>query len=520
MPTTITKERADKSERMIWLERTLRGPVGRGLRLVLLILLMALTWYAYRTLFPPLPEADVVSLGPSKTELQIVDKSGGAYLLLPDGKLWIWGLPGGLFWAPNNCPELPSPHPKRVIKHADWLKISATAGHEAGIKPDGSVWEWGSSSVVSLRGDIGGLDGARQVSNQSIWRSVAPGDNMITGVREDGTLWCWNYWSHGPKQSPSPSTFSPPGDGATGGSPLPGTNFTMSQGQAHDAAWMRRYGGRGAPPSRGTNATPRIGPGQIGTNSDWLQVVSYKSLYLGLRKNGTIWAWGSLSGLSRIIGGGVPDYFPAPVQICAETNWIELTAAIVPLARNRQGELWQPLTQSPDPVAAGWVVGQLLATNVLAKGYSLVQGDRTNLFAIRADGSLWRTSRALRPFGRGAHAQPSSNWERVGKRQDWVWLSSGRTTGFGLTADHTLWVFGRDFGRAGNPDIVTRWRVFHERLREAIRPGMGGIYIPSRDIPIQWEPRPLIHMRGTNWQPLPPLPAISTRQGSEGGKAE
>ncbi len=464
----------------------------RSFRTALVLLLAVGIWYAYRFLFPPPPPADVVSLGLSKTELQVVNGPLGAYMLLPDGTLWRWGQPGPISWGPNNRPILSWAHPEKLTHNSDWLKISTDSGHNVGIKSDGSIWEWGMSTGSILWGNFVSLEEARRLSAPTGWRSVMPGINKVTGIREDGTLWCWKTGLVTPRPMP-PSTLAPV------------------------------YQNSGGTPSPGTNSPRQISLVQIGTNADWLQIVSYGPLSLGLRKNGTIWAWGSLPGSNRVIGRVLPDDFPAPVQICAETNWVELTAGIVPLARNRQGELWQPLAQSPEPTAAGWAIGQLLATNVLAKGYSVVQGDRMELFAIRADGSLWRTSQGLRPFRGTALAQPSAKWERVGKRQDWVRLSSGGTTAFGLTADHTLWVFGHDYGRADTPDIVTRWRGFHQRLRRLVTPNItpnrgGGLLLS--EIPMYWEPRPLIHMRGTNWQPLPPLPAISTQQGSEGGKAE
>ena len=490
---TVNQEQAGKSEQISSLKRILRRPDRRGLRLVLLILLMALCWYAYQTLFPPLPEVDLVSLGAIKTELQVVDQPPGAYLVLPDGTLWIWGQPGGIYWNPYNPTQFPRHHPEKLADDSGWRTISAFGRHNAGIKLDGSVWEWGSDAVSYSQGDIGGPEGAWDVSDPSGWRSVMPGDNMITGVQEDGTLWYWKQGLNSPRRKPPPNTVLLR-DKSTGLYSYP-------------------------------EITPKrhIGPGQMGTNNDWLQIVSYGPLNLGLRKQGTIWAWGSLSNSNRPRGSLLPEDFPTPIQICAETNWIELTAGVVPLARNRKGELWQPLTQSPDPGAAGWVVGQLLATNVLANGFSLVKLIRTELYLIRADGSLWHTSRTLRPLGGSARVQATTNWQRVGKRQDWVWLSSGGSTGFGLTADHILWFFGLDYGRVGNPDILARWRLFHERLIHLatpnIAPNRGG-GLQMSEIPTYWEPRPLLRMTGTNGLALPPLPAISSRQGSEGGKAE
>ena len=491
----------------------------RGRRTVLLLLLVVAMWYAYRFLFPPPPPADVVALGPTMTELQVIAKPLGVYLLLPDGKLWIWGQPIGTSQGINNRPESLSPHPEKIADNSNWLKIGTCGLHDAGIKQDGSILEWGRFTATPVRFNFTSLEEARRLSGQPGWRQVTPGMNIVTGIREDGSLWCWRSDLVTPQPLPPPSPVAPQRYGATGGTPAPRTNLTVSPGPPSNAAWMRRY----APDSLGTNSTPQIGPFQIGTNADWLQIVSQGSLNLGLRKNGTIWAWGNLPSSKRPTGSGLPEDFPTPVQICAETNWIELTAGIVPLARNRQGELWQPFAQSPNATAAGWVVGQLLATNMLAKGYSLVQGDRTELFAIRADGSLWRTAQELRSFGGATLAPPTASWRKVGKRQDWVWLSSGGNTGFGLTADNTLWVFGRDYGRVKTPDIVTRWRGFHQRLRRMLTPNVapsrgGGLLLS--EIPMSWEPRPLIRMRGTNWQPLPPLPAISPRPGSAGVKAE
>ena len=332
---TVNQEQAGKSEQISSLKRILRRPDRRGLRLVLLILLMALCWYAYQTLFPPLPEVDLVSLGAIKTELQVVDQPPGAYLVLPDGTLWIWGQPGGIYWNPYNPTQFPRHHPEKLADDSGWRTISAFGRHNAGIKLDGSVWEWGSDAVSYSQGDIGGPEGAWDVSDPSGWRSVMPGDNMITGVQEDGTLWYWKQGLNSPRRKPPPNTVLLR-DKSTGLYSYP-------------------------------EITPKrhIGPGQMGTNNDWLQIVSYGPLNLGLRKQGTIWAWGSLSNSNRPRGSLLPEDFPTPIQICAETNWIELTAGVVPLAtphaipRSRSRGLGRWATASHERVGQWFLAGKI-----------------------------------------------------------------------------------------------------------------------------------------------------------------
>jgi hypothetical protein len=118
----------------------------------------------------------------------------------------------------------------------------------------------------------------------------------------------------------------------------------------------------------------------------------------------------------------------------------------------------------------------------------------------RSDGTLWETPTSWR-----TGYQPSALPVRVGQRSDWVSVWGTFDTAVGLTADGTLWTWGKDYGQPAHYEFVEKL----ESIREVIAAAMGAqqqsSILPTHEqcgpFYPQKTPRPLLELVFTNAPP-------------------
>jgi hypothetical protein len=242
---------------------------------------------------------------------------------------------------------------------------------------------------------------------------------------------------------------------------------------------------------------------QVGTNHDWVAVKCYASGSIGLRKNGTLWAWGSI--VTRSPAGGFnPVSLPLPTQFCRETNWVGLDTGMMFgfAAWTDAGELWQLSLGGMTPKAenARTTIAQLTITGTRPERIAIGFAGKSEIYRVGDDGTLWVSEvspgmtmpMVKNPFPTG--------WRRVGDRADWTAVWGWAGTLFGLTADGTIWVWGRDWSRKPETPFAARWQMLKDRFQMLFqgRLAMGG---PARTVPPYVEkPRPLLRMTYGNAQ--------------------
>jgi hypothetical protein len=342
-----------------------------------------------------------------------------------DGVFFV--MPDASLWRWGQTGASPSTHaavPEQVGAARGWVKALGTGLHNVGLRSDGKVWGWGFSYGLFY-------SEPRPVLQGHDWIDVGTGQHSATALKSDGTLWTWNE-------------------------PLIGAN-------PRPLASLRREPG-----------------------SNWTALACTVGATFALRADGTLWAWGNLGGFAN--GRWVTSNAPAPVLLCAETNWTELEPDL--MARNRLGELWDATYSFPNASANAAGVLTLVSSNWAADHLqSAARGERAQ---VRADGTLWTA-----PFhpARGLALAPlPGDWHQLGSQTNWVSLWGQYGTGFGLTTDGTLWTWGLDLGKEPVKTFQTRLELLRRRLT-----GNGGP--PTVVLPYSAEPRPLLKL-----VPSPPGP--------------
>src|SRR5690606_17087707 len=140
---------------------------------------------------------------------------------------------------------------------------------------NGSLWAWGYNNF----GQVGDFTTTNKlnavfIDNIENWLQVSSSLHTLA-IKSNGTLWSWGHNSSGQL-----------GVGTTS------TSNTTSQ--------------------------------QVGADSNWVQVATGDYHSLGLKSNGTLWAWGS--NFEGTLGNGTTTGSNIPIQIGSATDWVKITA--------------------------------------------------------------------------------------------------------------------------------------------------------------------------------------------------
>jgi alpha-tubulin suppressor-like RCC1 family protein len=224
-------------------------------------------------------------------------------------------------------------------------------------------------------------------------------------------------------------------------------------------AWGRNSCQSFTPPGRlGDNTEiDRSSPvSVVGGFTDWCQVAGGRYHSLGLRTNGTIWAWGANGSCQLGDGTSIPR--SSPVSVCGGfTNWCQISAGLCHnLAVRSNGTAWA--------WGAG-VDGQLGNDNTINRNspvsvvggftdWCQVSAGSSHSLGVRTNGTAWSwgTNGSGR-LGDGCVTSRSSPVSVVGGFTDWCQVAAGGSTSHGLRSNGTVWGWGYNGqGRLGDND--------------------------------------------------------------------
>lgn len=270
--------------------------------------------------------------------------------LKSDGTLWNWGNNGGLSGrlGDNTTTNRSSPV-QTVSGGTNWRYLAIGAENGIGIKTDGTLWIWGANDSGKLGNNLegGGSADARSSPIQTIaggtnWKMASGGDDQNAAIKTDGTLWLWGLNSDGRLGDDSVINKSSPVQTVSGG-----TNWSyVALGTQHTTAiksdgtlWIW---GRNTDGRLGDNSTINASsPIQtISGGTNWKKVSAGSNHTAAIKTDGTLWVWGS--GAFGQLGTNTLDVVSSPVQtVSGGTNWKEVSAGFCNTGSIKtDGTLW------------------------------------------------------------------------------------------------------------------------------------------------------------------------------------
>ena len=385
--------------------------------------------------------------------------SGG---LLQTGQLAVWGQNNNqqLGLGDSEDRNVPVRHPATE----GWAMVSINLQHALGIRSDGSLWGWGSNTLGELGlGEVGGsYPTPIRIGEANDWHRVwaswdLEGGRFSLALKEDGTLWAWGRSASG---ALGLGQATPPGCEDLGGDYVCAT------------------------------------PQQVGSDDDWQAISVLENFVLGLKTDGTLWAWGN--NLSGQLGLGDTNWRWTPTQVGSDDDWTIISAGGAhSLALKAGGTLWAWGSNSSGQLGMGDTDRRETPTQVGTANdwVAIAAGTRSSFAQRKADPDddwwflhpveLWAWgfnglhSLGLGPDSAGQYTTPQrvtldgdttapAEWSFRASRYGWQETGGGSlaawtSVGFAITADGTPHSWGNNnYGGLGQGldigwDIESPW---------------------------------------------------------------
>lgn len=396
-----------------------------------------------------------MQIGMDKKWISIVAGWSHNLALKSDGTLWAWGynVNGQL----GDGTTINRTTPVQIGTDNNWTSIAANA-HSFGLKSDGSLWGWGLNSYGQL-GDGTTTDKhiPVQVGTDNKWVDVVVGGSTLA-LKSDGTIWAWGY-----------NYFGQLGDGTTidRNSPVKiGTDNNwvgISSGNGHSIglksdgtirAWGVNYHGQLGDGTTGSKSTP------IQTSllpNIWISIATGGWYGIGLKSDGTLWAWGS--NVFGQLGDGTNVDKSSPLQIGTDNNWMSITTGRYhTLGLKSDGTLWTWGANNYGQLGDGTTTNRNspLQIGTDNKWVSTAGGAWYSL-GLKSDGTLWA-------FGMNYNGQLGDGTltnrnipVQIGTDDKWIRITAGQYHTLGLKSNGTLWAWGANgFGQLGDGTNTNR----------------------------------------------------------------
>lgn len=349
-----------------------------------------------------------------------------------EGFSWGWGSNFGGRLGDGSTTNQVSPV-SVVGGFTDWCQVSAGYDHSLGITGTGVVWAWGENSF----GELGDGTTSNKSSPVSIvggftnWCQVSAGCMHSLGVRQNGTAWGWGTGNFGRLGNNCTTNRSSPVS-VVGGF----TNWCQVS-----AGWCHSLGVRtnGTAWGWGENAFGEVGDNTtvdksspvsvVGGFTDWCQVSAGRCHSLGVRQNGTAWAWGSAVD-GRLGNNTALTDRSSPVSVFgAFTDWCAVSAGEDhSLGLRKNGSAWAWGNNTSGRLGDNTTVSRSSPVRVVGgfTDWCQIAAGRSHSLAIRTNGTAWAWGvNTCGRLGDNTTVAKSSPVSVVGGFTDWCLISGG-----------------------------------------------------------------------------------------------
>ncbi|MBF0517899.1 MAG: hypothetical protein HQK97_12470, partial [Nitrospirae bacterium] len=197
---------------------------------------------------------------------------------------------------------------------------------------------------------------------------------------------------------------------------------------------------------------------QIGS-STWSQVsvsVAGSPSTLGIKTDGTLWAWG-LNDAGQL-GDGTTTSHSSPVQI-GSSSWLAVSeGSSFTIGIKSDGTLWGWGNNSYGQLGDGTSISHSAPAQIGKSSWLAVSAGDSFVLAIKSDGTLWGWGNNI--YGQLGDGTTTPRYfpVQIGASVNWSQVSGGVNSSFGITSDGSLWAWGSDnLGQLG--DNTTQQRL-------------------------------------------------------------
>ena len=262
----------------------------------------------------------------------------------PDGTAWVWGHNeyGVLGMNVANDVDKRS-SPTQLGTNTNWgtsrEKLGAGWYSSFAIKANGTLWSWGynSDGQLGLNEAGGSKSSPTQIGTDTTWDKLSDnGYNTMAAIKTDGTLWTWGEGEKGQlglNTGPSPRRRSSPtqvGTNTNWSNVVIGYEMCMAS-KTDGSMWIWGKNAEGALGQNQAEAqlAAKSSPVQI-PGTTWSSTIAggNAEFFGAVKTDGTLWTWGSNSYGSLGLNQAVPTKLSSPTQVPG-TNWKRMSSGRV-----------------------------------------------------------------------------------------------------------------------------------------------------------------------------------------------
>ena len=320
------------------------------------------------------------------------------------------------------------------------------------------LWSWGDTTA---EGDGAAIARSFPVQTGTLtnWNAVSASNHTL-GVRTDGTLWVWGLNSKGQLGNNNIITSSQ----ATRIGPETDTLWRSVSAGAEVSFGIKKDGtlwtwgsGFGA----GGVVVPlayRSSPVKVGTNSDWEMVDAKASHGVAVRKDGTLWTWGFNAAGNLGLNDSINR--SAPIQIGDSSQWKKAATGLLynTIALKTDGTLWAWGRGTYGALGLNSTVARSSPVQVdTGTDWANIAAGNDTVFAIKENGTLWA-------WGAGSYGRLGLNTAinvsspvQIGTMSNWKTVSSHAFHTIATKTDGSIWTWGAGAdGRLGLNSVIDR----------------------------------------------------------------
>lgn len=199
-------------------------------------------------------------------------------------------------------------------------------------------------------------------------------------------------------------------------------------------------------------------PTQVGTDTNWKEVSCGENHVVAIKTDGTLWAWGDNFG-GQIGDGGVVNMSNTPIQISVDTDWQTISAGSShTLALKTNGTLWGWGWNFAAQVGNGTTVDVLVPTQIaVGSTFKAIGTGAYFSHAIKTDGTLWGWGdNSFGQIGDGTNNFYTTPTQ-IGTANNWKSIDGGDSYAIAIKANGTMWSWGANYeGNLGDGTLIDR----------------------------------------------------------------
>ncbi|MCB9341330.1 MAG: HYR domain-containing protein [Lewinellaceae bacterium] len=191
-------------------------------------------------------------------------------------------------------------------------------------------------------------------------------------------------------------------------------------------------------------------PVQVGTDNDWANITTGGNFTIALKTNGTLWAWGSNSygelGIGNFTASNVP------VQIGTDTDWASIsTRSFHTVALKSDGTLWAWGYNTSGQLGIGTNTNSNVPVQVgTENNWSSIGAGGNFSLASKTDGTLWSWGENSGGQLGNGNSTNTNTPGQIGSATDWNHFVAGDSEAFAFKTNGTLWAWGYNtYGQLG-----------------------------------------------------------------------